>query len=66
MHLGVLPRSSKARSYLMPIRGELSAIAWILSLGRVVPGSEGTVIPSSRGLLLEGTTGFAECVPPLD
>lgn len=36
MYIGVLPRSSKAFSWLKPVRAELSIIAWILSLGHMV------------------------------
>lgn len=36
MYIGVLPRGSKARQALMPIRGELSIIAAILVIGHVV------------------------------
>ncbi|MEG2533727.1 MAG: hypothetical protein RSB04_12025 [Gordonibacter sp.] len=35
MYIGVLPSSSKARHILMPIRGELSIIAAILTIGHV-------------------------------
>ncbi|WP_139652928.1 ferric reductase-like transmembrane domain-containing protein [Raoultibacter phocaeensis] len=36
MFIGVLPEASKARTYLAPIRGELSIIAAILAIGHVV------------------------------
>ena len=36
MYIGVLPRGSKLRHALMPIRGELSVIAAILTIGHVV------------------------------
>lgn len=36
MYIGVFARESKARTYLLPIRAELSIIAWILSLGHMV------------------------------
>lgn len=36
MYIGVLPKSSKLRHALMPIRGELSVIAAILTIGHVV------------------------------
>lgn len=36
MYIGVLPRGSKVRHMLMPIRGELSIIAAILVIGHVV------------------------------
>lgn len=35
MYIGVFARESKARAYLLPIRAELSIIAWILSLGHM-------------------------------
>lgn len=35
MYIGVFSRSSKVSLWLRPIRGELSIIAWILSLGHV-------------------------------
>lgn len=35
MYVGVFDRSSKVRSFLSPIRGELSIIAWILVLGHI-------------------------------
>ena len=50
MYLGVLPRSSKARGWLMPIRGELSVIAWILSLGHVVMYLMTYITMVARGL----------------
>lgn len=36
MYVGVLPKSSKVRHMLMPIRGELSVIAAILTIGHVI------------------------------
>ena len=35
MYIGALPEGSKARQMLMPIRGELSIIAAILTVGHV-------------------------------
>lgn len=35
MYIGVLARDSKARTWLRPIRAELSIAAWILSLGHM-------------------------------
>ncbi len=50
MYIGALPHGSKARGYLMPIRGELSVIAWILSLGHVAMYITPYVTMASRGL----------------
>lgn len=36
MYIGVFPQGPKVKSYLLPIRAELSIIAWILSLGHMV------------------------------
>lgn len=36
MYIGVFNRDSKIRSYFMPIRKELSIMAWFLSLGHMV------------------------------
>ncbi|MCG4776894.1 ferric reductase-like transmembrane domain-containing protein, partial [Eggerthella lenta] len=35
MYVGVFAQGSKAKTYLLPIRAELSIIAWILSLGHM-------------------------------
>lgn len=36
MYIGVFAQGSKVKTYLLPIRAELSIIAWILSLGHMV------------------------------
>lgn len=36
MYIGVFARESRVKTYLLPIRAELSIIAWILSLGHMV------------------------------
>ena len=36
MYIGVFAQGSKTKSYLLPIRAELSIIAWVLSLGHMV------------------------------
>lgn len=35
MYIGVFAQGSKAKTYLLPIRAELSIVAWILSLGHM-------------------------------
>ncbi len=35
MFVGVLPKGSRSRRWLQPVRGELSIVAWILALGHM-------------------------------
>mgnify|MGYP000585759032 CR=1 FL=1 len=35
LYIGVFAQGSKAKTYLLPIRAELSIVAWILSLGHM-------------------------------
>ena len=49
MFIGVLPENSRARRYLLPIRGELSIIAAIFTVGHVVNYLSSYLVQFSSG-----------------
>ena len=55
MYLGVFDRASKVRTYLGPIRGELSIIAWLLVMGHVVfySGTQIQLVSRNFGVYLD-------------
>lgn len=55
MFIGALPKESKVAQWLRPIRGELSIIGWLLTLGHVAVYLSSYVSPLFSGVPLKTT-----------
>lgn len=61
MYIGVFAQGSKAKTYLLPIRAELSIVAWILSLGHMAVYLMSYVPQLSHGAQRQGCSAGERC-----